>query len=167
MEVNDGSVLALLGQLSAVARHVRRGTEQNPADETTMRVLALAAQRDGARPSEVAVMLDVAHPSVTRHVKRLEEAGYVRIEADPSDGRSYLIHPTATGSALLEDFRLRLVARFTPVLEGWDPAEVDSLTAALARLNDAMAAAVSRDAEQPVVKNRWRADPQPMDGAQS
>jgi DNA-binding MarR family transcriptional regulator len=48
--------------------------------------------------------LDIAKPSVTRTLDRLEVLGLVRRVPDPDDGRSVLIRPTKAGSAYVGHF---------------------------------------------------------------
>ena len=57
----------------------------------TLSLLQVIAGRKGIRPSEIAEVQQV-HPSlVTRQVRDLEDAGYVKVSADPADRRSCLV----------------------------------------------------------------------------
>lgn len=52
------------------------------------------------RQAELAVVFDTDSAAMTRTVQRLEQAGFVRRRADPTDGRATLVEPTAAGRAL-------------------------------------------------------------------
>jgi DNA-binding MarR family transcriptional regulator len=158
MEVDESLVWRLLAGLRECSRHVERGVAGHPLDEIDVGVLALAEQANGTlRPSQATEALDLAFPSVTRHVQGLQRTGYVAIEPDPDDRRSYRIVLTDEGAAMLRDFRSDLVARFAPVIEGWDSTQLatlaDGLTKLAAAMHDARAAAGRRRTRPPW----WRA----------
>jgi DNA-binding MarR family transcriptional regulator len=158
MEVDEPVVLRLLTGLRECSRHVERGVANHPLDEIDVGLLALAAQANGMlRPSQAAEALDVAFPSVTRHVQGLQRAGHVMINLDPDDRRSYRIALTDDGAAMLHDFRRDLVTRFTPVVEGWDPAELAALADGLDKLATAMRDARTSADQRPPRPHWWRA----------
>jgi DNA-binding MarR family transcriptional regulator len=69
----------------------------------------LAVLGDGARPTDLAHRLGVTKGAVGQLVRRLETAGYVRVEPDPDDRRSQFVRPTAR---TLEAFRVSRQALF-------------------------------------------------------
>jgi DNA-binding MarR family transcriptional regulator len=153
-------VLRLLGGLRECSRHVQRGVADHPLDEIDVGLLALAQEADGMlRPSRAAEELEVAFPSVTRHVRGLQRAGHVVIEPDPDDRRSYRIALSAEGAAMLRDFRSDLVTRFAPVVDGWDPAEVAALADGLNKLAAALDEARASAGRQHARPHWWRAHP--------
>lgn len=142
MEVDTTLVLRLLGALRDCSRHVERGVREHALDEVDVGILVLAEQTGGElRPSQAGERLEVASPSITRHVRALQHAGRVSITPDREDHRGYRIALTDTGRSMLDDFRENLVSRFAPVLHGWDPAELRALVDGMVRLNAAMDAA--------------------------
>jgi DNA-binding MarR family transcriptional regulator len=155
MEVDRSLVLRLLTGLRDCSSHVERGVADHPLDEIDVGLLALAQQADGMlRPSQAAAALEVAFPSITRHVQGLQRTGMVVIAPDSDDRRSYRISLTDQGVTMLRDFQDGLVARFAPLIEGWDPAELAALADGLNRLLGAMDAA--RDsAEQSSPRPHW------------
>ena len=52
------------------------------------------------RQTDLAVVFDTDSAAMTRTVQRLEQAGFVRRRADPTDGRATLVEPTAASLAL-------------------------------------------------------------------
>lgn len=157
MEVDETVVLWLLTGLRECSRHVERGVASHPLDELDVGLLALADQSDGMlRPSQAAAALDVAFPSVTRHVQGLQRAGHVVIDPDPGDRRSYRITLTDDGAAMLRDFRRDLVTRFAPVVEEWDPAELAALADGLNKLATAMQDAHASADQRPTRPHWWR-----------
>jgi DNA-binding MarR family transcriptional regulator len=157
MKLDRGEVLRLLGALRECSRHVERGVRDHPLDAIDVGILALAEQGNGhLRPSDAVEKLEVPFPSVTRHVRRLHRQGHVSIQPAAGDRRSYLIVETASGRRLLQDFQDNLIARFTPILRGWDNAEVRALADGLSRLGHSMTAAVDRAAGPPSATSWWR-----------
>ena len=55
----------------------------------------MAELRGGDRPSRIARRLGVSKPAVGQLVAELEREGLVERAPDPSDGRAYLVRPTA------------------------------------------------------------------------
>jgi len=157
MEVDGSAVLRLLSGLRECSRQVERGVASHPLDEIDVGVLALAHQADGGlRPSRAAEQLEVAFPSITRHVRGLERAGHVAIEPDPDDRRGYRITLTDQGAAMLHDFQQDLVTRFTPVLANWDPTDVAALADGLDNLATAMRDARATADQRPATRHWWR-----------
>jgi DNA-binding MarR family transcriptional regulator len=154
MEVNEDDAWTLLSALFASTQFTQRGIAAHPLDPVTIRLLALAAERGTLRPSDAASELDVAPPTITRHVHALERDGRLVAVADPADGRSYIIEVTEAGHTALKEFREDLVARFRPVLEGFDSQEVHTLALLLSRLADSMGS-VAVTARVRAPKNRW------------
>lgn len=150
MEVNSSLVLQLLTALRDCSRHVERGVREHELDAVDVGILAMAqASEGGLRPSRAAAALEVPFPSVTRHVQRLHREGYVAIQGEEKDRRSYVIRQTPSGSRLLRDFQDNLVSRFRPALAGWGSGEVQALADGLSRLASGMDAAVGRGARRP------------------
>ncbi|RMI30919.1 MarR family winged helix-turn-helix transcriptional regulator [Nocardia stercoris] len=62
----------------------------------------LVATGEPMRLGELAARLDVEAPHVTREVRRLEEAGLVRRDADPDDRRAQQIRVTPAGRDVID-----------------------------------------------------------------
>jgi DNA-binding MarR family transcriptional regulator len=78
-------------------------------------------------PSELAERERVRRPTATRIVTGLVGLGLVSRTPDPSDGRAFLVAPTAKGSALLKRLRGRKNAYLAKRMRDLDPEEVETL----------------------------------------
>ncbi len=129
------------------ARRQRKGA-------STLSLLQVIAGHEAVRPSQIADLQRV-HPSlVTRQVRELEDAGYVKVTADPADRRSCLVTlQPAGGDELrrLEEFGLK---RFALFVKDWEPGQVRTLTELLWKLHTSMAA-VSAQEQRPAGGRRW------------
>lgn len=144
MEVNSSVVLQLMAALRECARHVQRGVADQPLDEVDIGLLTLAGAEKGAlKPSQAAAALEVAFPSVTRHVRALQDKGLITIAPDTDDGRSYAITLSKAGEQALRTYRDSLVARFTPAFADWQPTDLAALAAQVTRLAESMSATLS------------------------
>ncbi len=133
-----------MAALRECARHVQRGVADQPLDEVDVGLLTLAGAEKGTlKPSQAAAELEVAFPSVTRHVRALQDKGLITIAPDTDDGRSYAITLSKAGEQALRAYRDNLVARFTPAVTDWQPAELATLAAQVTRLAESMSSAQS------------------------
>lgn len=162
MEVSADVVLRLLIAMRDCSRHVERGTGDHPLDRVDIGILTLAAETGGQlRPSQAAGHLDVSQPSITRHVRALQQRGHVSTHPDPSDHRGYRIAITAAGQRMLGAFRQDLVARFAPALDGWAAADVETLADGLTKLNAAMDEALETRSRRAGTRAWWRSNAAP------
>jgi DNA-binding MarR family transcriptional regulator len=129
------------------ARRLRKGA-------STLSLLQVIAGRKGIRPSEIAEIQQV-HPSlITRQIRELEDAGYVKVQADPADRRSCLVTLVPTGTEELRRLELFGQKRFEAYVADWQPEDVRSLTELLEKLRTSMAAVSARD-PRPMTTRRW------------
>jgi DNA-binding MarR family transcriptional regulator len=144
VEVNSSVLLQLMAALRECAKHVQRGVADQPLDEVDIGLLALAGAEKGAlKPSQAAAALEVAFPSVTRHVRALQDKGLITIAPDTDDGRSYAITLSNAGEQALRTYRDNLVARFTPAFADWQPTDLAALATQVTRLAESMSATLS------------------------
>jgi DNA-binding MarR family transcriptional regulator len=135
VEVDSSVVLQLVAALRECTAHVGRGVVGQPLDELSVRVLALAGTAKGTlKPSQAAAELEVAFPSITRHVRVLQERELISIAPDKDDGRSYAISLTEAGAVALREYRDNLVTRLEPAVASWSADEVVALAKQLTRL---------------------------------
>ena len=120
-----------------------------PIDSTTFDVCDLVdAAREAGEPvgvREIALGLNVDQPRASKLVSAAVTAGYLRREADQSDGRRALLAVTETGHATLDRahaFRRDIVARATA---DWTAAD----RAAFADLFDRFVRAVAAERDTP------------------
>lgn len=76
-------------------------------------------------PAEIAEAFQVTRPSMTNTLQKLEAQGYIRVEADPSDGRGKLVRITEEGRSAFTLAIERLAEMFEDVTEslGTEPFE--------------------------------------------
>ncbi|MCV2395091.1 MarR family transcriptional regulator [Actinotalea sp. M2MS4P-6] len=94
----------------ALTRSVRRLRLERSSDQITdgqYSVLAALANRGPMTPSALAEDQHVAAPPMTRTVTALADAGLVRRDADPSDGRQVLVSITEAGLVEVKETRRR------------------------------------------------------------
>ena len=79
-------------------------------------IMALYA-KEVCRLSDLAKEMEVAAPTITGIVDRLENAGYAARVPDPEDRRVINVELTRKGKNLAQKFRTTLTARWKEVLE--------------------------------------------------
>ena len=118
----------------AVVRTARRLRQEANAAEgagglspTLNAALATISNHGPLTPSELAERERVRRPTATRIVSNLVELGLVTRTPDPSDGRGFLVAPTAAGSALLKRLRGRKNVFLAKRIRELDPEDVATL----------------------------------------
>ncbi|QUF08028.1 MarR family transcriptional regulator [Actinosynnema pretiosum subsp. pretiosum] len=96
--------------------------------------LATLARCGPMRLGDLANKEGVAPPTLSRIVATLVEAGYVRREPDPQDGRAWLASPTDEGVAMVSGVRSARVQELRARLESLSPEHRDALVGALGAL---------------------------------
>jgi DNA-binding MarR family transcriptional regulator len=104
--------------LSAVARINRLATQRVRVTLPFAQARLLAAIEDQgtARISDLAELDHCSQPTMTTHVRKLEDAGLVSRATDPSDARAVLITITEKGVAMLTQVRVARSAVIDPYL---------------------------------------------------
>jgi DNA-binding MarR family transcriptional regulator len=90
------------------------------------------------RVSELAELLAIDTPGVTRKVQQLERLGYVSIQPDIEDKRAKRITLTATGDETLARVMQAGKNRLAKLFEGWTQQEIDELTTSMGKLATAL-----------------------------
>ena len=83
------------------------------------------------RITELASEERVTQPAITLLVNRLEERGWVKRFADPSDGRAVLVSLTPVGEGVFEQLRAEYRALLHEEMAMLDDSEVAALAAAV------------------------------------
>src|SRR6516165_5599720 len=112
---------------------------------------------DGISLTALAVQEGVTQPAMTQLIGRLQDAGLVRREADPADGRVVQVRLTDQGRETLARRRAVRAERLAAVLDQISPEDRAALAAALPAI-DALASA-QRHAP-PAVRYEQPADPE-------
>jgi DNA-binding MarR family transcriptional regulator len=103
---HDELVGRLRFSVTRLARLLRQ--QDGPGLTPTMGATLATIGRDGPLTlGDLAALEQVAPPTITKVVAKLEAAGLVERRTDPSDGRVRLVRLTATGRRQLEANRVR------------------------------------------------------------
>ena len=130
----------------SIARLARllRQQDRNGHGPTLIAALASVAQLDGPTHGELAAREQVAPPTITAVVTKMEALGLVTREVDPADRRITRIRITPSGSDELEDVRSRRTEWLEAQMRTLSADEMARLAAAaevLAKLTGAPAGA--------------------------
>ncbi|HET8879224.1 MAG TPA: MarR family transcriptional regulator [Arthrobacter sp.] len=144
----DDALLALAQDFREALRHsiylVRRldaDGELSAAQLSTLKMLLESADDGGVRVGEIARNLGVKVPSATEQIIKLERAGLVRREADPSDSRAVRVHLTAEGHAAVASANTRRNAVMAEILGALTEQDQQALAAAMpviGRINESV-----------------------------
>jgi DNA-binding MarR family transcriptional regulator len=135
-------------KLHSASIHVlRRVAREDPASGlSAARLSALSVLVFGGPRTlgELAAAEQVRPPTMTNIVRGLEEAGLVRRDADPNDGRIARVRATPKGERVLQHARQRRIANLADRLGTLTPAEVARVREAAELVEKALG--VARDA---------------------
>lgn len=130
----DPQVLALAQSFRTTLRHAVYLSRSMDSDSgiTAMQMSTLSMAADAPlRVSRVAANLGIRVPSATEQIIKLEQAGLVSRQPDPTDSRAVLVELTEQGRAAWEDASRRRNARVAALLDRLDDGERATLAAAL------------------------------------
>lgn len=128
----------MLATLLALGRSMRSRQANDQVEAALVPVLKVADRCGPIRLTALASQLDLDASTVSRHVKHLEDLGFVQRASDPDDGRASQLSVTPAGHDAFIDFLASRKALVTRALDGWSDAERDTLRALLERFNTAI-----------------------------
>ncbi|MFE0516466.1 MarR family winged helix-turn-helix transcriptional regulator [Streptomyces sp. NPDC058964] len=102
-------------------------------DELTYPVLSALARTGPRSAADLAADAGIDRSGVTRRASRLEAAGLVRREPDPTDRRAHLLVLTEQGHSTVTELRARLAAHIMTGLSSWPPGEAEMFARHLRR----------------------------------
>jgi len=143
----DGLAVALAAGLERVVALLRALSQPSGLSMTAVATMAALERTGPDRLTVLASRAGVTQPAMTQLISRLEDAGLVRREADPADGRVVQVTITGEGRATLARRRAVRADRLAVILAQLSPEHRAALAAALPAL-DALASA--RRDEDPV-----------------
>jgi DNA-binding MarR family transcriptional regulator len=146
-------VKAMVVALFTVNAGIERARRERKSASALTLLQVVPADRP-VRPSEIAARQHVHQSLVTRQVREMEDAGYLKVTANPTDGRSCLVSLTPAGSEELRRLTEVGVERFASFVHDWTVDEVRALTALLEKLQQSMAA-VNKSEQPPAFGRRW------------
>jgi DNA-binding MarR family transcriptional regulator len=127
-------------------RIIRLYRSLTPPGELSLTAVATLASVEGLGPQRLTALAareGVTQPAMTQLISRLEDAGQVRRESDPDDGRVVLVAITDEGRATLAHRRDSRAARLADILARLSPEHLAALSAAQPALEALVS--VSRD----------------------
>jgi DNA-binding MarR family transcriptional regulator len=105
----------------------------------------LRAHGESARVSDLAELLDIDTPAVTRKVQQLERLGYVTSTPDTEDKRAKRITLTKSGEKTIDRIMIAVNHRFARLFEGWSEEEVSSFSMSLDKFARALTKEMEKD----------------------
>jgi DNA-binding MarR family transcriptional regulator len=107
-----------------------------PVDRAAVPILRQLADSEPLRPGDLAALLAVEAPHVTRQIQRLESTGYVERIPDPDDRRAHRVRLTPAGREVTD--RILDAARHLiwEALAEWSPNDRGQLAVLFHRMVD-------------------------------
>lgn len=138
----DPPLFALLNEVGIIEQLARNRFEAAQPDGLRLSHFALLNHLirvgDGTTPARIARAFQLTKGAITNTVQRLEEAGFVRVEPDPQDGRGRRIWLTPAGRARRQA-AVRAATEAFGGLEAALPSDLEAqLLPALRRLREAL-----------------------------
>ena len=119
-------------EVSRLAYHLRQPATRSGITPTRLAALsALTRYPDGVRQGDLAELMNMSAPSMTRLVEILEEAGWVERRRDPGDQRCVLLVLSPVGHKTLDTLREESATELGDELAELDDDERAALAAAV------------------------------------
>lgn len=137
----DSAVELLEQQLALLWRRERSMSRQMARDAhpdmgpAAYGLLAVLQREGPLRLSDIAAILDLGKPSLSRQITSLEHRGLLRKETDPRDARARTLSLTPAGTTHLEAARRSRARALHRQLSGWDINDLTTLADLMHRLN--------------------------------
>jgi DNA-binding MarR family transcriptional regulator len=135
----------LVVALLTVARRLRSRLPEGRIDPAMMFVLHHVQGRGSLRVSELAGTTGLDTSTASRHVRQLEQGGYLARTGDPDDRRAFQVRLTRRGRAALDQAMRARAAVLDRAVADWPSQD----RAALATLMTRLAESLDRLAENP------------------
>jgi len=131
------------GRVAARHRSERSGVMlSRPA----ITILSTLRSSGPVRLSLLARLTDLEAPLISREIRELVEGGYVRRNADPTDGRAGIVDMTPKGRRAYQAYRDATDEIIAETLSSWSAADLHALSQLLDRVSEDFA----RGPERPV-----------------
>jgi DNA-binding MarR family transcriptional regulator len=128
----------LMVTLLAVSRRLKSRLPQGQVDSAMMFVLHQVHANGSLRVSELAGCMGLDTSTASRHVRHLEDSGFLARTGDPGDRRASRIRLTPKGRAALARAMRARAAVVDRAMAGWSAEDRTALTTLLARLADSL-----------------------------
>lgn len=119
-------------EVSRLAYHLRAPATRSGITPSRLAALAaLTRYPDGVRQGDLAELMNMTPPSMTRLVEILTEAGWVERRRDPRDQRCQLLVLSPDGHTMIETLRDEAASQLSSELADLTAAERAALAAAV------------------------------------
>jgi DNA-binding MarR family transcriptional regulator len=119
-------------EVARLAYHLRTPATRSGITPTRLAALAAVARHpEGLRQGDLAELMNVSAPSMTRLVEIMCEAGWIARTRDPGDGRALLLMLSPVGQKTLDTLRLESASALSAELADLTTAERATLEAAV------------------------------------
>ena len=119
-------------EVARLAYHLRTPATRSGITPTRLAALAaLARHPDGLRQGDLADLMNISAPSMTRLVEIMCEAGWVDRRRDPGDGRALVLALSPVGEQTLETLRQETTSVLSGELADLTEDELTALAAAV------------------------------------
>jgi DNA-binding MarR family transcriptional regulator len=119
-------------EVGRLAYHLRMPATRSGVTPTRLAALAaLTRYPDGVRQGDLAELMNVSAPSMTRLVEILMDAGWIERRRDPSDQRCLLLALSPGGHATLDTLRDEAATQLSTELADLTDDEREALAAAV------------------------------------
>lgn len=131
-----------LGELADALRDVvtlaRRQASASVHDTSTVTLVAHLLSLGPLRAGELADRACLDPSTISRHLRSLEDEGYVERTPDPDDGRATLLEVTDAGRNLVHEARRQKLLHLERAVADWTPEDLAALTRLTRKLADCM-----------------------------
>jgi len=138
-------LLTRLSRLNAVALEDRAGEAGITSSEGVV-LMTLEVSGEPLNPSRLQGLVIQSPGGLTKTLRRLEDAGYVRRTADPDDRRALLVERTAKGRRATERIDSVIGAHYEELFADLDAADRRELTALVRKMLDRLEPVTGRPA---------------------
>jgi DNA-binding MarR family transcriptional regulator len=128
----------LVVSLLTVARRLRARLPEGRIDPAMMFVLHHVQAGGSLRVSALAEAMGLDTSTASRHVRQLEEAGYLARTGDPDDRRASRVRLTRRGRAALDQAMRTRAAVVDRAIADWPDDDRATLTTLMTRLADSL-----------------------------
>lgn len=123
----------IAARLAGAVGRINRRARSDSASLGYGIVSALATiQRDGPlRPGDLSRIEVVTKPTMTRILTELEQRGFIAREADPTDGRAFMVSITPEGADAVEAARTQRTGIVAELIKGLSEQDVAAIAGAM------------------------------------
>lgn len=124
--------------LLRVARRLKTASSRTREEAWALLLLHQVGEKGRCRVSDLAGNVGMDTSTVSRHIAKLEEAGYVERTGDPADRRASRLDLTRTGRRLLARATQARADLIRTAVADWPAQDVHALGTLMSRLADAL-----------------------------